>query len=79
LGRVQRRGTHVNTPKIGSRVGVYCFGGILRIYAVLRRDLNWRNLILVFFGVLVGSPRKATEEGGTMVCIWGNLLGFGGI
>jgi hypothetical protein len=34
-GQVQRRGTHVNTPKIGSRVGVFCFGGIYRFYAEL--------------------------------------------
>jgi hypothetical protein len=27
-GQVQRRGTHVNTPKIGSRDGQLCFGGI---------------------------------------------------
>jgi hypothetical protein len=25
---VQRRGVHVIVPKIGSRVGDYCFGGI---------------------------------------------------
>jgi hypothetical protein len=25
---VQRRGVHVNIPKIGSRDGVLCFGGI---------------------------------------------------
>jgi hypothetical protein len=25
-----------------------------------------------FFGVLVGIPRGVSEEGGTMVCIWGN-------
>jgi hypothetical protein len=25
---VQRRGVHVNTPEIGSRVGEICFGGI---------------------------------------------------
>jgi hypothetical protein len=27
-GQVQRRGTHVNIPKIGSRDGVFSFGGI---------------------------------------------------
>jgi hypothetical protein len=31
----------------------------------------------VFFGVLLGSPRKDTEEGGTTVCFWGNLMVFG--
>jgi hypothetical protein len=27
-GQVQRRGGRVNIPKIGSRVGEFCFGGI---------------------------------------------------
>jgi hypothetical protein len=27
-GVVQRRGVHVNTPDLGSRVGVFCIGGI---------------------------------------------------
>jgi hypothetical protein len=43
LGEVQRRGADVNTPKIGSRVGEFCFGGILGIHAVLRRELIWGN------------------------------------
>jgi hypothetical protein len=59
----QRRGTHVSVPKIGSRGEVLCFGGILGSYADLRRELNRRNLDLLFFGVLVASPRRATEEG----------------
>jgi hypothetical protein len=42
-GKIQRRGTHVNPPKIGSRGDVNCFGGILGIYAVLRRELEWGN------------------------------------
>jgi hypothetical protein len=65
LGQVQRRGTHVNVPEIGSRVGVYCFGGNLGIYADLRREFIWRNLKLVFFEVLAVDPRGALEEGGT--------------
>jgi hypothetical protein len=28
LKAVQRRGVHVNIPKIGSRAGEFCFGGI---------------------------------------------------
>jgi hypothetical protein len=28
LGAGQRRGVHVNVPKIGSRAGLFCFGGI---------------------------------------------------
>jgi hypothetical protein len=42
-GQVQRRGTHVNTPKIGSRDGEKCFGGIQRFYAELRREFIWGN------------------------------------
>jgi hypothetical protein len=37
LEAVQRRGAHVNTPKLGSRDGEISFGGISRIHAVLRR------------------------------------------
>jgi hypothetical protein len=37
-GVVQRRGTHVKIPEIGSRVGVFMFGGIYEIHAVLRRE-----------------------------------------
>jgi hypothetical protein len=65
----------VNTPKIGSRDGGICFGGILGFHAELRRECFWRNLKLGFFDGLVGIPRGATEEGGTMLCIWGNLIG----
>jgi hypothetical protein len=28
LGAGQRRGVDVNVPKIGSRAGLFCFGGI---------------------------------------------------
>jgi hypothetical protein len=42
---VQRRGVHVNPPKIGSRAGELCFGGILRFYADLRRECIWGNFI----------------------------------
>jgi hypothetical protein len=72
LGRVQRRGTHVNTPKIGSRDGVFCFGGILGFCAELRREFKRGNFKLVFFWALVGVPRRLIEEGGTIVCFWGN-------
>jgi hypothetical protein len=72
---VQRRGVHVNTPKRGSRDGVFCFGGIWGVYAELRRDFNWGNLKLGFFGVMFGVPREVTEEGGPMCAFWGNLIG----
>jgi hypothetical protein len=62
-GRLQRRGVHVNIPKIGSRDGEKCSGGIQRFYAELRRELVWGNLNLAFFGFLGGSPRGAVEEG----------------
>jgi hypothetical protein len=66
-GQVQRRGVHVNTPEIGSRVGVFCSGGIWGFYAVLRREYCWGNLVWGFFGVLVGFPRRGSEEGGRLV------------
>jgi hypothetical protein len=77
---VQRRGTHVNTPKIGSRDGELDFWGNLRIYAVLRRELFGGNLDLDFLGVLLVGPREAGEEGGRLLCFWGNfrcLIGVG--
>jgi hypothetical protein len=43
LEEFQRRGAHVNVPEIGSRVGVYCIGGILGFYAELRREFNRGN------------------------------------
>jgi hypothetical protein len=62
-GNVRRRGAHVNIPKIGSRVGQLCFGGILGFYAELRREIKWRNWDLGFLGVLLVVPRESTEEG----------------
>jgi hypothetical protein len=43
-GKVQRRGTHVNPPKIGSRGAGNCLGEFLGIHADLRRDFGWGNL-----------------------------------
>jgi hypothetical protein len=61
----QRRGAHVSVPKIGSRVGLLCFGGISEFYAELRREFCWGNLDLNFFEFLGGDLRECTEEGGT--------------
>jgi hypothetical protein len=61
---VQRRGVRVSPPEIGSRDGECCFGGIYWFYAVLRRESEWGNWDLGFFGVLGGDPRGACEEGG---------------
>jgi hypothetical protein len=44
FGAGQRRGAHVSTPEIGSRDGVFSFGGIWGVYAVLRREIVWGNL-----------------------------------
>jgi hypothetical protein len=71
-GKVRRRGTHVNIPKIGSRVGVFVFGGIYGFCAELRREFVWGNLNLGFFGVLGVGPWEVTEEGGPM-CALGNF------
>jgi hypothetical protein len=43
-------------------------------HADLRRDFNWGNLNLDFFGVLVEVPRGGGEEGGDLVVFWGNLI-----
>jgi hypothetical protein len=69
---VQRRGARVNTPKTGSRVGEFCFGGILGFYAELRREIIWGKLNSLFFGVLFEVPRRPVEEGGTM-CAFGGI------
>jgi hypothetical protein len=66
----QRRGTHVSTLEIGSRGANKCFGGIYGFYADLRREIDWRNLKLEFFGVLLVGPRKLTEEGGQLVLLF---------
>jgi hypothetical protein len=70
---VQRRGVHVNTPKIGSRVGVFCFGGILEFCAELRREFKWGNLNLMVFRFLGGCPRGTIEEGGRL-CVFGGII-----
>jgi hypothetical protein len=77
FGVGQRRGAHVSVLKIGSRVGLFCFGGILGIHAELRREFIWGNLRLGFFGVLGGVPRSSTEEGGRLVCFGGIYLLLG--
>jgi hypothetical protein len=78
LGVGQRRGTHVSVPKIGSRDGLLCFGGIWGVYAELRREFGWGNLNLGFFWVLVGSPRGGIEEGGPTVVFGGILTSIWG-
>jgi hypothetical protein len=73
-GNVRRRGTHVNVPKIGSRDGDYCFGGIWGIHAELRREFIWGNLKWGVLGFMGGDPRRSAEEGGQLVCllcVWG--------
>jgi hypothetical protein len=64
----------VNPPKIGSRDGEICFGGILTFYADLRRESFRGNLKLDFFEDLLVSPRGPTEEGGPRSAFWGNVL-----
>jgi hypothetical protein len=66
--QVQRRGVHVNIPKIGSRVGAFCFGENLGFCAELRRELRGGNWNLGTFWGLGGSPRRCTEEGGPFMC-----------
>jgi hypothetical protein len=66
----QRRGAHVSIPKIGSRDGQKCFGGIMGFHADLRREYFWGNLDLGFLGVLLVGPREAGEEGGQQVFLF---------
>jgi hypothetical protein len=77
LEEFQRRGAHVSVPKLGSRGGKLCFGGILGSYADLRRDLKGGNFNLLFFEGLGGVPRRLIEEGGRFVQLsvyfWGNF------
>jgi hypothetical protein len=83
---IQRRGTHVSIPKIGSRGEENSFGGILGFRADLRRECDWGNFKWGFFGVLLVVPRGVTEEGDHLMfllCIRGILsaawVGFCGI
>jgi hypothetical protein len=74
--RIQRRGVHVSIPKIGSRAGLYCFGGIWGPHADLRREFEWGNFNLGFFWVLFVVPRRYTEEGDhlcSLCVVWGNF------
>jgi hypothetical protein len=68
-GKVRTRGTHVNTAEIGSRGAVFCFGGILGIYAELRRELVGRSLDLIVFWSLGGVSTWGGEEGGQL-CVF---------
>jgi hypothetical protein len=67
-GNLSRRGTHVNTPKKGSRGEEKCLGEFRGVYAELRRKFEWGNLKLDFFGLLPGVPRVLIEEGGHFMC-----------
>jgi hypothetical protein len=69
-GKIQRRGVDVNVPKIGSRVGGLCFGGILGIYAELRREFGWGNLDLVNLGFLSSGLTWGWRRGGNLCAIW---------
>jgi hypothetical protein len=40
---LQRRGAHVNAPKIGSRGELFCLGEFWDLYADLRRKFKWGN------------------------------------
>jgi hypothetical protein len=74
-----RRGTHVNTPKNGSRGDKKCLGEFWGVYAELRRESVWGNLKIDFFEFLLVVPRRDTEEGGHSCVFFGfscQLVGF---
>jgi hypothetical protein len=74
-GKVQRRGVHVKPPEIGSRDGVLCFWGNLRIHAELRRNLYMAIWDLRdFWRIWAVVPREA-GGGGALLCILRVLLG----
>jgi hypothetical protein len=66
-GIIQRRGTHVSTPELGSRGDVFVFGGILGSYADLRREYVWGNWILIGFWGFGRGITWGCEEGGQYV------------
>jgi hypothetical protein len=69
-GKVQRRGTDVIVPEIGSRGEEKCFGGISGFHAVLRREFGWGNLDLVNLGFLSGGLTWGWRRGGNLCAIW---------
>jgi hypothetical protein len=73
--RVQRRGTHVNTPEIGSRDGGKCFGGILEFYAELPREFGGEFKVGNFWVFGRCSHVGRWGGGGTNGVYWGNLIG----
>jgi hypothetical protein len=73
---IQRRGVHVSTPKIGSRDGELCFGGIYEFCAELRREFKGGEFKLVIFGVVLVGPREPEEEGGHLCYSFGCLGEF---
>jgi hypothetical protein len=71
-GNFWRRGTHVNTPEIGSRGGGKCLGEFWGVYAVLRREFWGGEFEFGLFEDLGGEPRGGWEEGGhlcVLLCI----------
>jgi hypothetical protein len=67
--RIQRRGTDVNVPEIGSRGVLLCFGGILGIYADLRREFNLGNLSLGVLRIWVGFHVALLRRGDSIVLL----------
>jgi hypothetical protein len=66
-GNFWRRGTHVNTPKNGSRGEGKCLGEFWEFHADLRRKCFWGNLNLTLFWGLGAGPRVSIEVGGQLV------------
>jgi hypothetical protein len=72
-----------NTRKhTGNRVTRWTIGflGEFKNSRCFTKRIIWGNLDLDFLGVLLVVPREAVEEGGRLLCFWGNfrcLIGVG--
>jgi hypothetical protein len=66
-GNFSRRGTHVSVPKIGSRGACFCFGGILGVYADLRREIEMGGIEIGCFWNLGGVLTWGWRRGGQLV------------
>jgi hypothetical protein len=73
---VQRRGVHVNIPKIGSRVGVCCFGGILGGLRCFTKRIERGKLVFSNFWDFWAVGSRGVGGGGTLCALFVRLRGI---